>query len=90
MKTYVVDLSGIKTLYDLHIYLKSALSLPDYYGMNMDALWDCLYCAFPEPTLIEVKNSELVPASLEEHINLLRTLLLNLAAQDPQIEIIFS
>jgi len=25
-----------------HAYLKRELALPDYYGNNLDALWDCL------------------------------------------------
>lgn len=26
----------------LHLYLKTQFNLPDYYGNNLDALWDCL------------------------------------------------
>lgn len=32
----------------LHRQLKARLQLPDYYGENLDALWDCLhYLALP-------------------------------------------
>ena len=34
--------SSYATPRDLHAALKSMLSLPDYYGMNADALHDCL------------------------------------------------
>ncbi len=27
---------------DMHLALATALELPDYYGSNLDALWDCL------------------------------------------------
>jgi ribonuclease inhibitor len=29
-----------------HAYLKQKLALPDYYGENLDALWDCLAADF--------------------------------------------
>lgn len=41
-KQYLLELSGISTVEGLHTYLKKALSLPEYYGMNWDALYDCL------------------------------------------------
>ncbi len=34
--------SGCSSTDDLHDVLKSTLELPDHYGMNLDALWDCL------------------------------------------------
>ena len=37
-----VDLSGIKTVEDLHNELKEAFEFPDYYDGNLDALHDCL------------------------------------------------
>ena len=28
----------------LHAHLKQQLSFPDYYGENLDGLWDCIRC----------------------------------------------
>ena len=42
MTTLFIDASRYSTPRELHAALKSMLSLPDYYGMNADALHDCL------------------------------------------------
>lgn len=90
MNEYTIDLSYVHTLYELHQYLKEVFSFPEYYGMNMDALWDCLYCAFSEQTLIHVKNESSVPKSLAESVKTFHKLLLTLAAEDPYVAVYFS
>lgn len=42
MQTIMLDGSLYASPRDLHLALKRLLSLPDYYGMNADALNDCL------------------------------------------------
>ena len=42
MQTLYLDASRYAAPGDLHAALKAMLSLPDYYGMNADALHDCL------------------------------------------------
>ena len=42
MQTIYLDASSYSTPRDLHAALRSMLSLPEYYGMNADALNDCL------------------------------------------------
>lgn len=42
MQTIFLDPSCYATSRDLHTALKVLLSLPEYYGMNADALHDCL------------------------------------------------
>lgn len=32
----------IQTVADFHAQVRESLDLPDYYGDNLDALWDCL------------------------------------------------
>ena len=52
MKEIILDFAGINSLWKLHEYFKKVFQLPDYYGNNMDALWDCLHCSFEFPTTI--------------------------------------
>ena len=42
MQTILLDPSRYASSRELHAALKAMLSLPDYYGMNADALHDCL------------------------------------------------
>ena len=42
MQTLFIDASRYPTSRDLHAALKRMLSLPSWYGMNADALYDCL------------------------------------------------
>lgn len=38
----ILEGSKLKSINDFHNELKIILDLPDYYGCNLDALWDCL------------------------------------------------
>lgn len=53
----ILDGSSMKNREMLHIYLKERLKTPEYYGENLDALWDIL-STYSEPIEIELKNEE--------------------------------
>ncbi|MCT4575529.1 MAG: barstar family protein [Firmicutes bacterium] len=38
----VIDGSKFNDKEQFHSYIKELMDLPDYYGGNLDALWDCL------------------------------------------------
>ncbi len=42
MQTIMIDGSCYHSSRELHLAIRRMLSLPDYYGMNADALNDCL------------------------------------------------
>lgn len=42
MKTIALDFSTLKTREEVHAYLKTRFGFPDYYGGNLDALFDLL------------------------------------------------
>ena len=66
MNSFVLDFSEIKTVLELHQYLKEVFALPVYYGDNMDALWDCLSCRYDESTTIELRNLDALQRRLEK------------------------
>ena len=42
MRKITLDIERMRSLPMLHKYLHTALALPEYYGANLDALYDCL------------------------------------------------
>lgn len=51
MRKIVLDFSGLKTRNEIHEYLAEKMEFPEYYGRNLDALYDCL-TDISEPTAI--------------------------------------
>ena len=56
MQTLLIDASNYSSSRSLHEALRILLKLPDYYGMNADALHDCL-AERPEPVNLWIASS---------------------------------
>ena len=52
-----LDFTGCRTLGEVHLVLKKAFGLPESYGENWDALWDCLDGLFLDAGNITVEIS---------------------------------
>lgn len=59
MRKITLDLNRMTSLPALHNYLHQALELPEYYGMNLDALHDCL-------TELAIPTEIIVPAKVKD------------------------
>ena len=55
---YTVDFSTVEYFIEIHEVLKRDLNLPDYYGGNTDALWDCMTDMLGDPTHISIVGFE--------------------------------
>jgi len=62
----IIEGEKIETLEELHLFLKESLAFPEYYGMNLDALWDMLTCWVELPLTISWKNYQLSEKILGE------------------------
>ena len=52
---HIIDFSGVTSAEAFHNLLAQKLDLPDWYGHNLDALYDCL-TELPEPVNLILKN----------------------------------
>lgn len=68
METLLLDFSNCKYFLQVHEELKKTFDLPDYYGKNLDALWDCLEYYFDEPTHVYVKGFYSLPKNWMDHM----------------------
>lgn len=75
MLTAIIDFSGCQTVTDLHSRLKTQLDLPDFYGNNLSALWDCLTGFMETPAAIEFKGINTLPENLRQEADMILTIL---------------
>ena len=59
---YTVDFTNISRYADIYGELKKNLSLPEYYGENLDALYDSLTDMVEEDMVIVIKSFDRVTA----------------------------
>ena len=68
MNRIVIDAEGVETREMLHSLLAERLNFPEWYGKNLDALYDCL-TDINEETEIEFTNTEFMKNSLGGYYN---------------------
>lgn len=59
MKTAIFDFNKIRTVDDFYKIARIELQLPEYFGNNLDALWDSLNGDIELPITIVFKNLSL-------------------------------
>ena len=64
---YTVDFKDVHYYLEIHKALKDGLKLPDYYGENLDALWDCLTDFIDNDDVIILNNYQFVEKASDEY-----------------------
>jgi len=67
MKSVILDAKKMVEKEKMHEYFAKKFDLPEYYGKNLDALFDCL-CEINEPTLIKLKNEDALQYDTKESL----------------------
>ena len=67
MKSVILDAKKMLEKEKMHEYFAKKFDLPEHYGRNLDALFDCL-CEINEPTLIKLKNEDALQGDTKESL----------------------
>ena len=66
MDKYIIDFTGVKTVWYFYEAIEKGLKLPEWFGKNLDALWDMLTGFIDCPTVIYFKGVNSLPEALDK------------------------
>ncbi len=67
MTTLILDFSSCKYIGELHARIKETFGFPEYYGENLDALWDLLDNYDDCPINVHIRGFNSLPNELYEY-----------------------
>ncbi len=88
MKEVTLDCRGFVPRSELHRAFAEALSFPDHYGNNLDALHDCL-TAIADETQLMLLNWNAAEEGLGRYAAALKRVLTDAEAENPRLHILF-
>ena len=69
MERVTIDLANVETKDSVHVVLKSSMNLPEYYGGNLDALYDILTSSYIKKRVeFTIIGTDKVPDNLKSYI----------------------
>lgn len=87
MKTISIDFSEIKDTTEVHSLLKEKFQFPEWYGENLDALWDMLTW-YIEPCVVEFRGFETVSEDIKLYIQKVLDIFLEAGEKYGQIKVV--
>jgi len=89
METIVIDGEKMLNRREAHDYLTQALHLPDYYGRNLDALYDLL-TERETPTRIMIEHGNTLLSWLGDYGQALIQTMIDADRANPALEVLFA
>jgi len=68
MNTIILDFTDCKSYLQIHMKLKETFGFPDFYGCNLDALWDSLWEYCPPSTRVLIKGVDSLPKEEKDYV----------------------
>ena len=83
---FAIDLSEVYEPADFHRKLSEAMPLPDYYGNNLDALYDVL-SGIGESCVMQFQHMEQMEGRLPEYVGKIKRVFFDLMSENENIKV---
>ena len=88
MKTVILDAAKLDGMRGVHEIFRDTLGFPDYYGYNLDALYDCL-TDLHEDTELRVVHGKALEERLGLYVGVLRRMLGDACEENPRLRLVW-
>ena len=90
-REYIIELRGVDSRRELHERIAQALPLPDWYGRNLDALYDMLTePRFGEGCVIRFTGCEELKESMPRYLMAMKQMCSAAAETNPGLTVLFT
>ncbi|MDR1629801.1 MAG: barstar family protein [Oscillospiraceae bacterium] len=86
MKNIVIDFTGCNHVQEVHLIIKEKLEFPDWYGENIDALWDLL-TGYIDPCDIYLEGCQSVAPDLIPYIKKIKNIFIKAAQEYHELKV---
>lgn len=89
MKEIKLNFSNCKYIGEIHIELKNKLNFPEYYGKNLDALWDSLCYYTNDELIIKISGFDNIENLFEDYSSKIKGVFQKVSGNCPNIKFEF-
>ena len=85
MQEIILDFTECKYIVQLYDILQEGFHFPEWFGRNLDALWDLLRYYDGAPVIVKIKGIETMPKDLRGHMDEVLDVFADIHDEVPQI-----
>ena len=89
MNTINLDFSNCNYISEIHKELKNKFNLPQYYGENLDALWDCLDYYTNDDLIVEISGFQIIENRFDDYASKIKEVFKRVSINCPNIQFKF-